>query len=169
MQQRKEEEMEQNVSLSTLCYLEKDDAYLMLHRIKKKKDVNAGKWIGVGGHFEANESPEECLIREVREETGYELYSFRFRGLVTFVSGKGVTEYMSLFTGDGFTGQEISCDEGELKWVPLEEIDSLSLWEGDRIFLKLLRERDSFFSLKLVYDAEDRLLEAQLDGKNLQL
>lgn len=161
--------MERKTSLSTLCYLERDGAYLMLHRIKKKQDVNEGKWIGVGGHFETDESPEECLIREVREETGYILSSFRFRGLVTFVSGKGVTEYMSLFTADGFEGQEIPCDEGVLRWVPLEEIDDLNLWEGDRIFLKLLRERESFFSLKLVYDGKDRLIEAQLDGKKLQL
>ena len=114
-------------SLSTLCYLERDGKYLMLHRTRKKKDVNKDKWIGVGGHFEKDESPEECLLREVREETGYTLTSYHFRGLVTFVSGDGVTEYMSLFTADGFTGQETACDEGELQWVDKKDIPRLNL------------------------------------------
>ncbi len=109
-------------SLSTLCYLEQNGKYLMLHRTRKEKDVNKDKWIGVGGHFEKEESPEECLVREVREETGYTLTSYRFRGLVTFVSGDGITEYMSLFTADGFTGQETACDEGELQWVDKKDI-----------------------------------------------
>lgn len=141
----------------------------MLHRIKKKEDINQGKWIGVGGHFEENESPEECVVREVLEETGYHLEEFSFRGLVTFVSGRGITEYMSLFTGHGFTGEEIPCREGELRWVPIEEVDGLNLWEGDRIFLKLLRERKEFFSLKLVYDKEDKLESAFLDGKKIKI
>ena len=106
-------------NFSTLCYIEKDGKYLMLHRTVKKKDVNKDKWIGVGGHFELGESPEECVCREVLEETGYRLTSYRFRGLVTFLSGDGVTEYMSLFTADGFEGEEIACDEGELEWVPI--------------------------------------------------
>ena len=105
------------VRLSTLCYLEKDGKYLMLHRTAKEQDINKDKWIGVGGHFEADESPEECLLREVREETGYRLDSFRYRGVVTFVSGGGVTEYMSLFTADRFSGRPTACDEGELEWV----------------------------------------------------
>ncbi len=155
--------------LSTLCYIEKDDCYLMLHRIKKKNDVNEGKWIGVGGHFEENESPEECVIREVREETGYTLTQYRFRGFVTFISGTGVTEYMSLFTADGFTGEEIPCDEGELKWVKKEDILSLNLWEGDKIFLKLLKDDAPFFSLKLRYDGNDGLAEAVLNGEKLEL
>ena len=108
--------------LSTLCYIERDGKYLMLHRTVKEKDVNKDKWIGVGGHFEADESPEECLLREVREETGYTLTSYRYRGIVTFISGNGVTEYMSLFTADGFTGEETACDEGELAWVDIDKI-----------------------------------------------
>ena len=156
-------------SLSTLCYLEQNGKYLMLHRTRKEKDVNKDKWIGVGGHFEKEESPEECLVREVREETGYTLTSYRFRGLVTFVSGDGITEYMSLFTADGFTGQETACDEGELQWVDKKDISGLNLWEGDKIFFRLLAEEIPFFSLKLVYDGQGGLVEAQLNGKRLAL
>ena len=105
------------IGLSTLCYIEQEGKYLMLHRVKKEHDINKDKWIGVGGHFEADESPEECLLREVKEETGLTLTSWRYRGIVTFVSGDGVTEYMSLFTADGFTGSMIECDEGELVWI----------------------------------------------------
>ena len=155
-------------SLSTLCYLERDGKYLMLHRTRKKKDVNKDKGIGVGGHFEKDESPEECLLREVREETGYTLTSYHFRGLVTFVSGDGVTEYMSLFTADGFTGQETACDEGELQWVDKKDIPRLNLWEGDRIFFRLLEERQDFFSLKLVYDGAGGLVSAALDGEPIK-
>ena len=152
----------------TLCYLESEKGeYLMLHRVKKKNDVNHDKWIGVGGHFELGESPEECVCREVLEETGYRLTSYRFRGLVTFLSGDGVTEYMSLFTADGFEGEEIACDEGELEWVPIEKIGELNLWEGDKIFLRLLAEDAPFFSLKLVYDGHGGLVEAVLNGKRL--
>ncbi len=154
-------------NFSTLCYIEKDGKYLMLHRTVKKKDVNKDKWIGVGGHFELGESPEECVCREVLEETGYRLTSYRFRGLVTFLSGDGVTEYMSLFTADGFEGEEIVCDEGELEWVPIEKIGELNLWEGDKIFLRLLAEDAPFFSLKLVYDGHGGLVEAVLNGKRL--
>ncbi len=154
-------------NFSTLCYIEKDGKYLMLHRTVKKKDVNKDKWIGVGGHFELGESPEECVCREVLEETGYRLTSYRFRGLVTFLSGDGVTEYMSLFTADGFEGEEIVCDEGELEWVPIEKIGELNLWEGDKIFLRLLAEDAPFFSLKLVYDGHGGLVDAVLNGKRL--
>ncbi|MCI6888019.1 MAG: NUDIX domain-containing protein [Lachnospiraceae bacterium] len=157
------------VGLSTLCYIEQDGKYLMLHRTVKKNDVNKDKWIGVGGHFEADESPEECLLREVREETGYTLTSYRYRAIVTFVSGGGVTEYMSLFTADGFTGEPIACDEGELEWVDKEEVLKLNIWEGDKIFFRLLNETDAFFSLKLVYDGGDRLVSAALDGKPMEL
>ena len=122
----------------------------------------------MGGHFEADESPEECLLREVREETGYTLTSYRYRGIVTFISGNGVTEYMSLFTADGFTGEETACDEGELAWVDIDKVGELNLWEGDRIFLRLLRETDEFFSLKLVYDGQDRLVSAALNGKPVE-
>ncbi|MCI9101978.1 MAG: 8-oxo-dGTP diphosphatase [Lachnospiraceae bacterium] len=156
-------------NLSTLCYLQRDGAYLMLHRTVKKNDVNKDKWIGVGGHFEEGESPEECLLREVKEETGYTLTSFRFRGLVTFLSGDGVTEYMSLFTADGFEGEPIPCDEGVLEWVPREKIPELNIWEGDKIFFRLLAEEIPFFSLKLVYDGQGGLVEAQLNGKRLAL
>ena len=155
-------------NLSTLCYLQRDGAYLMLHRTVKKNDVNKDKWIGVGGHFEEGESPEECLLREVKEETGYTLTSFRFRGLVTFLSGDGVTEYMSLFTADGFEGEPIPCDEGVLEWVPREKIPELNIWEGDKIFFRLLEEGREFFSLKLRYE-NDILMEAVLDGKKLHI
>lgn len=155
--------------LSTLCYIERDDQYLMLHRTVKEHDVNKDKWIGVGGHFEKDESPEECLLREVWEETGYTLTSYWFRGIVTFVSGNGVTEYMSLFTADAFEGEPVPCDEGELEWVDIQDIGKLSLWEGDRIFLRLLAEDAPFFSLKLVYDGQDHLISAALNGSVLNL
>lgn len=150
--------------LTTLCYIEKDDAYLMLHRISKKDDVNKDKWIGVGGHFEDGESPEECLLREVYEETGLSLTSYAFRGLVTFVSDEWPTEYMCLFTADGFEGELKDCDEGELVWVPKSDITSLNLWEGDKYFLDLLINRKDFFTMKLTYN-NDKLTEVQVDGK----
>ncbi len=155
--------------LSTLCYIEHNGRYLMLHRTVKKNDVNKDKWIGVGGHFEEDESPEECLLREVKEETGYTLTSYRYRGIVTFISGNGVTEYMSLFTADGFEGEAIACDEGELRWVEIDKVYDLNIWEGDRIFLRLLEERQDFFSLKLVYDGHDGLVFAALDGRPMEL
>ena len=155
-------------SLSTLCYIEKDGCYLMLHRTVKKNDVNKDKWIGVGGHFEADESPEECVLREVKEETGYTLTSYQHRGIVTFISGGWVTEYMFLFTADAFTGEPIPCDEGELEWVDQEEVLKLNIWEGDKIFFRLLEENVPFFSLKLVYDKKGGLAEAFLDGKALE-
>ena len=151
--------------LSTLCYIIQDGRYLMLHRTVKKNDVNKDKWIGVGGHFEEGESPEDCLLREVKEETGYTLTSYRYRGIVTFISGNGVTEYMSLFTADEFEGEPIPCDEGELAWVPVKDVYQLNIWEGDKIFFRLLEEREEFFSLKLVYDGHDGLVSVLLDGK----
>lgn len=157
------------VSLSTLCYIEKDGKYLMLHRTVKKNDVNKDKWIGVGGHFELDESPEECLLREVKEETGYTLTSYQYRGLVTFVSGNGVTEYMSLFTADGFEGEPIACDEGVLEWVDIEDVWNLNIWEGDKIFFRLLDEKREFFSLKLVYNGQDKLVSAALNGQPMEL
>lgn len=155
--------------MSTLCYIERDGKYLMLHRTVKKNDVNKDKWIGVGGHFEPEESPEECLLREVWEETGYTLTSYRFRALVTFVSGGGETEYMSLFTADGFTGEPTDCDEGELEWVDKKEALRLNIWEGDKIFFRLLEETEDFFSMKLLYDGKDKLVEASLNGKPMEL
>lgn len=156
------------MSLSTLCYIEKDGKYLMLHRTVKKNDVNKDKWIGVGGHFEKGESPEECLLREVKEETGYTLVSWRYRGIVTFLYGEDVTEYMSLYTADDFTGEPTDCDEGVLEWVEKTKIETLNLWEGDKIFFRLLNEDHPFFSLKLVYDKSDVLQYAALDGKVLK-
>lgn len=160
------ETKKQRSPLTTLCYIEKDDSYLMLHRIKKKQDVNEGKWIGVGGHFEENESPEECLLREVREETGLTLTAYRFRGLVTFMSDKWQTEYMCLYTADGFEGELAECDEGVLTWVPKKDLNKLNLWQGDLIFFRLLEEDSGFFSLKLRYEG-NTLREAVLNGKPL--
>ena len=150
--------------LTTLCYIEKDGCYLMLHRISKKNDINRDKWIGVGGHFEGGESPEECLLREVKEETGLTLTDYRFRGIVTFVSDDDPPEYMCLYTATGFYGDMISCDEGTLEWVPFSRISELNLWEGDRIFFRLLQENAPFFSLKLLY-RKGRLVKKILDGK----
>ena len=155
------------MKLTTLCYIEKDDSYLMLHRVKKENDANKDKWIGVGGKFEPDEMPEECLLREVYEETGLTLLSYRARGIVTFVSDKWETEYMHLYTADAFTGELTECDEGELVWVPKREIGNLDLWEGDKVFLRLLDSCESFFSLKLRYEGET-LAEAVLDGKHLR-
>ena len=151
---------------STLCYLEKDGKYLMLHRNVKKDDMNRDKWIGVGGKLEFGESPEECLYREVLEETGYTLCSHNFRGVVTFVYGE-VTEYMFLYVSDDFNGDQRECDEGELVWVDRNEVLNLPIWEGDRIFLNLLKDKAPFFSLKLVYDEEGNLTESILDGRRL--
>lgn len=149
------------MKLTTLCYIEKDDCYLMLHRVKKENDANRDKWIGVGGKFEAGEMPEECLLREVQEETGLTLTKYRFRGIVTFVSDEWETEYMHLFTADEYSGDLKACDEGELVWVPKTEIEQLNIWEGDKIFLRLLQENGGFFSLKLRYEGEN-LIETKL-------
>lgn len=151
---------------TTLCYIERDGCYLMLHRIKKKNDLNQDKWVGVGGKFEDGESPEECLLRETREETGLTLTRYRCRGIITFVSDRWETEYIHLFTADGFTGELSQCDEGELEWVEKTRIGELTLWEGDHLFLELLAMQAPFFSLKVVYQG-DRLVSAVLDGKPL--
>lgn len=172
-------------NLTTLCYIERGDEYLMLHRIKKKNDVNHDKWIGVGGHFEAGESPEECLLREVYEETGLTLKKWRFCGIVTFCftpdeANAGSTsedsanavppvlEYMHLYTASSYEGTLLPCDEGELVWIKKDEVERLPVWDGDRIFLRLLRERSQFFSLKLSY-LGDQLTEAVLDGERMKL
>ena len=143
---------------TTLCYIEKDGAYLMIHRIKKKNDLNHDKWIGVGGKFEYGESPHECAIREIREECGVSPKNLRYRGIVTFVSDEYGTEYMHLFTSDGYEGEiDYNCDEGVLEWVKKEKIPSLPIWEGDKIFFELLDKDEGFFSLKLEYEG-DRLV-----------
>lgn len=152
------------MELTTLCYIEKDDSYLMLHRVSKKNDVNKDKWIGVGGHFEAGESPEDCLLREVKEETGLTLTSYRFRGLLTFVFNDNEAEYICLYTADGFEGEITDCDEGTLEWVSKKKIPELNLWEGDKIFFELLNRNEPFFSMKLVYQG-DILIACELNGK----
>ena len=152
---------------STLCYIEKDGKYLMLHRIKKENDVNRDKWIGIGGKFEDGESPEECMLREAKEETGLDIDRYSFRAIVTFVSDIYKTEYMHLFTADGFTGNISDCDEGCLEWIEKEKLYDLTLWEGDRIFLKLIEKPCPFFSLKLEYRGA-KLVSAVLDGKKIK-
>ena len=152
--------------LTTLCYLEKDESYLMLHRVTKKNDENHDKWIGVGGHFEFQESPEDCLLREVKEETGLTLSSYNFRGIVTFVSDDHPAEYMHLYTSTDFSGSLIPCDEGQLEWVPKDKVLTLNLWEGDKLFLNLLTKDVPFFSMKLVYK-NGVLIDKYLDGKAL--
>jgi 8-oxo-dGTP diphosphatase len=143
--------------------IENNDCYLMLHRTKKKKDVNKDKWIGVGGHAEGNETPQECLLREVKEETGLSLTSYKFRGLITFISDEYEAEMMCLFTADGYTGELITCDEGELEWVKKSDVPQLPTWEGDAQFLKLLLEDEKrFFAMKLRYEGE-RLVEKSVE------
>lgn len=144
---------------TTLCYIEKDNKYLMLHRTKKENDLNEGKWIGVGGKFEKDETPEECLLREVKEETGLTLVRYRLRAVITFISNEWETEYMYLFTANEFIGNLTGCDEGELEWVDKDDILKLNIWEGDRIFLKKMIEEDNFFTLKVVYEG-DNLVES---------
>ena len=151
---------------TTLCYLERGDEYLMLHRTKKQNDENHDKWIGVGGKFEAGESPEDCMHREIFEETGLTVTDYRYRGIVTFVSDIYETEYMHLFTVTDWTGEARECDEGELAWIKKQKLFDLTLWQGDRIFLKLLQEDVPFFSLKLTYRG-DELQEAVLNGKKI--
>jgi len=157
------------MSNSTICYIEKEDAYLMLLRNKKQKDVNKGKWIGVGGHCENGESPEDCIRREVEEETGLILDQLTFRGIITFVYGEDITEYIYLFTSYSFHGEQIPCNEGELHWIRKDQIFNLNLWDGDRIFLHLLEKNGNFFSLKIVYDQEDHIQQAVLNGVNMPL
>ncbi len=152
---------------TTLCYITRGNEVLMLHRNRKENDLNHDKWIGLGGKFEDRESPEDCLLREVKEETGLTLTSWRYRGIVTFVSDRWETEWMHLFTADGFEGELTECDEGEPAWIPRERLKDLPQWEGDKIFLRLLREEAPFFSLKLVYEGE-HLTEAVLNGKPIR-
>ena len=157
-------------NITTLCYLERDDSYLMLHRVSKEKDINKDKWIGVGGHLEDEESPEECIRREIREETGYDipLTQLEYRAVVTFVTENGDYELMNLFTAKAPDSEPAECDEGKLEWVRKDKIFGLNLWEGDKIFLKRLDESREFFSLKLSYDKEGNLVGAILNGEIIQ-
>lgn len=152
------------ISLTTLCYIEKENQYLMMHRVKKQNDLNKDKWVGIGGHFLEDEAPEECLLREVKEETGLILTSWRFRGIVTFLSNEWpCAEYMCLYTADGFEGEPGACDEGNLEWIEKSKVYDLPIWEGDKVFFRLLETREEFFSLKLRYEGET-LAEVVLDG-----
>lgn len=153
---------------TTLCYIAQGEDYLMLHRVKKENDLNHDKWIGIGGKFEDKESPEDCVLREVWEETGLTLTSYRYRGLVTFVSDRWPTEYMHLFTANGFTGTLKECDEGVLEWIPRRRLLELPHWEGDAVFLDLIAQEDTpFFSLKLCYRGEE-LAQAVLNGTTIK-
>lgn len=152
---------------SSLCYISRGDEYLLLHRTKKKNDLNKDKWIGFGGKFEDRESPEDCVLREVYEETGLTLTSYAYRGIVTFISDKYETEYMHLFTADAFEGEMHPCDEGEPAWIKKKDFAALPQWEGDKIFLDLLEAGAPFFSLKLEY-VGDTLVHAVLNGNTIK-
>ena len=154
------------MKLSTLCYIEREGCYLMLHRIKKEQDVNAGKWIGVGGKLEDGESPDECAVREVMEETGLTFDFPRMRGVITFVSAGWDDEIMFLYTGSASGNVRETCDEGVLQWVPVEQVPQLNLWQGDRVFLRLLLNSNDFFSLKLSYQG-DQLIHCALNGQDI--
>lgn len=154
--------------LTTLCYIEKEDKYLMMHRVKKENDINKDKYIGVGGHFEYGESPDECLLREVKEETGLTLIKYKPRGIVTFIYGdenqpdERMVEYMHLYTATDFKGNIIECDEGNLEWIDKADVYNLPIWEGDKIFFRLLEEREDYFSLKLVYSENGELISSEV-------
>lgn len=152
---------------TTQCYLERGSRYLMLHRTKKQNDENHDKWIGVGGKFEEGESPEDCMLREVREETGFTVTSWRYCGIVTFVSDIWPAEQMHIFVCNEWEGEQIVCDEGDLEWIEKQHLLELTMWEGDKIFLRLIDEKVPFFSLKLIYKGEN-LQSAILNGKAIQ-
>ena len=152
---------------TTLCYLERGDQYLMLHRTKKKNDLNHDKWLGVGGHFEEGESPEDCMLREVKEETGFTVTQWRYCGIVTFLSDRWEGEHMHLFVCTEWNGDEIVCNEGDLQWIQKKHLLELPMWEGDKLFLQLIHDKAPFFSLKLTYQG-DTLQEAVLNGKTLK-
>ncbi len=157
------------ISFTTLCYIEKENQYLMMHRVKKQNDLNKDKWVGIGGHFMEGETPEECLLREVKEETGLTLKAWKFRGIVTFLSDEWpCAEYMCLYTADDFEGEIGSCEEGNLEWVDKKKIYELPIWEGDKVFFRLLENSRPFFSLKLRYEG-DKLVETVLDGITMPL
>lgn len=146
--------------LTTICYIEQDGNYLMLHRTKKENDQSHDKWLGVGGKFEKDESPDECILREVKEETGLTLTSYQLRGVMTFVSDIWETEYMFIYTADRFEGELTKCSEGDLQWIKKTEVMNLKLWEGDKIFLKKLIDGDGFFTVKMEYEGE-KLVKVQ--------
>ena len=146
--------------LTTICYIEQDGNYLMLHRTKKENDQSHDKWLGVGGKFEKDESPDECILREVKEETGLTLTSYQLRGVMTFVSDIWETEYMFIYTADRFEGELTECSEGDLQWIKKTEVMNLKLWEGDKIFLKQLIDGDGFFTVKMEYEGE-KLVKVQ--------
>ena len=150
-----------DVELNGVCYIEKDNKYLMLHRTKKKNDINKDKWLGIGGKFEEGESPEECIVREVTEETGLKLNSYKLRTIVTYVSTNWETEYMYVFTSNDFTGDLIECDEGDLQWIDKIEVTKLNTWEGDKIFVEKLQNDSRFFTVKFEYDG-DKLVKYNL-------
>lgn len=147
--------------LSTLCYIEKDNKYLMLHRTKKKNDINKDKWLGIGGKFEEGESPEECIVREVMEETGLKLNSYKLRTIVTYVSTNWKTEYMYVFTSNDFEGELIECNEGDLQWIDKKDVTKLNTWEGDKIFVEKIQNDSNFFTVKFEYDG-DKLIKYNL-------
>ena len=161
-------EVKQVYKNTTLGYIERNGAYLMLHRVKKKNDLNHDKWVGIGGKFEDGESPEECMCREALEETGLTLHNPKLRGIVTFVSNEWDNEYMFLYTCTDFSGELIECNEGDLEWVPKEQVPDLPIWQGDKFFLDLLCADAPFFSLKLQYEG-DTLVQAALDGRALTI
>ena len=151
---------------TTLCYVQKDNNYLMLHRIKKEEDVNEGKWIGIGGRIEEGETPEQCLVREAKEETGLLLTSYQYRGIVHFRSEDYEDEEMHLFTADAFEGELTECNEGVLKWIDRDKLYDLPMWEGDKLFLGLIRSKSKFFDLTLQYK-KDKLVSATLNGEKV--
>lgn len=152
---------------TSLCYLEKDGKYLMLHRIKKKNDVNLHKWIGLGGKFLEGESPEECAKREIFEESGLTVKRLKYHGIVTFDCPPYPTDYMHLFTATEFEGELKDCDEGSLEWVSKKELKNIPIWEGDYIFFDLIDNNAPFFSLKLSYRG-DELVEVMLNGEKIR-
>ncbi len=151
---------------TTLCYIENDEKYLMLHRVKKKNDINQGKYIGIGGHFEEDESPFDCVIREVYEETGLKILDPKYRGIVTFVTNEGESEQMHLFSATKYSGNMVECNEGNLCWVDKNQLESIPMWQGDIIFLRLLDTEKEFFSLKLVYEG-NTLVNVERDGRKI--
>ena len=141
--------------LTSLAYIEKDDKYLMLHRTKKENDQSHDKWLGIGGKFEKDETPDECMIREVKEETGLDVLKYRFAGVVTFLSDIYETEYMFLFAVTEYQGQIKECSEGDLAWVEKSSIPELYIWEGDKLFLERMQKSDKFFSMMVRYEGDD--------------